>query len=139
MASSIVHRVQIAVVLLASVLPCRAALADAVEEPKAAAAAAEGEAAPEGQGQRLPWQAGPRSIDLGHQIQLALPSGYSYLAQPEAGALMEKMGNLYNDNLLGLVIGEGEESPWFVTLRYDAEGYVKDDESIDAEELLGSM
>jgi uncharacterized membrane-anchored protein len=52
---------------------------------------------------------------------------------------MEKMGNLYNDNLVGLVIAGGEESSWFVTLRYDAEGYVKDDEAIDSDELLDSM
>jgi uncharacterized membrane-anchored protein len=91
------------------------------------------------EGGGLPWQPGPRKIALGHDIEFDLPAAYSFLGQPQAGKVMESMGNLYNDDLLGLVIGGEEKAAWFVTLRYDAEGYIKDDESVDADELLGKM
>jgi uncharacterized membrane-anchored protein len=87
----------------------------------------------------LPWRSGPRKVDLGHDVEFDLPAGYSFLGPPQAGKVMESMGNLYNDNLLGLVIADQEKAQWFVTLRYDAEGYVKDDEKVDADELLSSM
>lgn len=94
---------------------------------------------PSGEARALPWQEGPRLIDLGNDIEVDLLAGYSFLGSPDASALMESMGNLHNENLLGLVIGEGEENPWFVSLRYEASGYVRDDEKVDGEELLSSM
>lgn len=122
---------------------CLAALAGRVNaqepaaEPEPEAAAAEGEGAtPE---EPSPWQAGPKKLELGSGIALDLPAQYDFLPMPEAGKLMESMGNLYNENLLGLVAAHGEESPWFITLRYDEEGYVKDDESVDGDELLSDM
>ena len=48
------------------------------------------------------------------------------------------MGNLHNQGLIGLVLG-GHDAPWFVTVRYDEDGYVKDDEEFDADELLAAM
>jgi uncharacterized membrane-anchored protein len=88
---------------------------------------------------RFHWKAGPQSIDLGHDISLALPERDSFLGVPEAGQLLEKLGNFHNDNLLGVVVGNDEKSTWFVTIRYDEEGYVKDTESIDANELLTAI
>ena len=83
--------------------------------------------------------ASPKKIDLGKGIALDLPAEYDFLAMPEAGKFMESMGNLYNENLLGLVAGRAEDSPWFITLRYDEDGYVKDDESVDGDDLLEEM
>ena len=84
----------------------------------------------------LPWREGPENLDLGHDVKLALPTGYQYLGQPEAGQLMEKMGNLHNQNLLGLVISTDPEADYLVSLRYDEEGFIKDDEELDAKEIL---
>jgi uncharacterized membrane-anchored protein len=85
------------------------------------------------------WQPGPRPIDLGHGAKLDLPDSHVYLAQPDAGKLMEKMGNLHNEDLLGIVVSKNETDEYLVTLRYEASGYIKDDESLDAEELLESI
>jgi uncharacterized membrane-anchored protein len=68
-----------------------------------------------------------------------LPEKDSFLAPPEAGQLMEKLGNFHNEDLLGLVVSNDEKSTWLVTIRYDDAGYVKDTEKIDADELLTAI
>lgn len=87
----------------------------------------------------LPYQPGPKAVSLPHDVELALPEGYLFLAQPEAGRLMEKNGNLYNENLLGLVMPSDPDEEWAITLRYDEDGFVKDDEALDANEILAAL
>ena len=117
--------------LISSLCSPAATRADAVQDPSTDAAPGS-----------LPWRAGPAAIALGHGVRLELPAGYQFLAQPQAGQLMTKLGNLYNDNLLGLVIStseSGEAQDYLITLRYDEEGYVKDDEELEGEALLDAM
>jgi len=95
----------------------------------------------------LPWRVGPQPLSLGHGIELALPHGYQFLGLPHAARVMTQLGNLYNDNLLGMVVssapeqdaGESESDGYLITLRYDAEGYIKDDEELDGEAILESI
>jgi uncharacterized membrane-anchored protein len=79
---------------------------------------------------------GPQKIELGHDLVLDLPADYLFLDAPQAKRLMEKNGNLWNDNLLGVVAKR--EANWLVTVRFTEDGYVKDDdaEKIDADGLL---
>lgn len=124
--------------VLSSVGPVQAQAAD----PAASAAvgdAAPADSAPGEPQSNIPWQPGPKAIDLGHGAKLDLPDSHAFLAQPDAGKLMEKMGNLYNDDLLGLVVSKNEADEYLVTLRYEDSGYIKDDESLDGEELLESI
>jgi uncharacterized membrane-anchored protein len=109
--------------------------AKATAQGAATAESAEG-AAP---APRLPWQPGPKALDLGHGIKLDLPEGNAFLAQPEAGKLMEKMGNLHNDDMLGLVVSTNDADEYLVTLDYEDTGHVKDDESLDSKELLEAI
>jgi len=56
---------------------------------------------------------------------------------------MTQLGNLYNENLLGIVIA-GQQAPvdedgFLITLRYDAEGYIKDDEALDGKAILKAI
>jgi uncharacterized membrane-anchored protein len=88
---------------------------------------------------RLPWQPGPKALDLGHGVKLDLPEGNAFLAQPDAGKLMEKMGNLHNDDMLGLVVSTNEADEYLVTIDYEDTGHIKDDESLDSKELLESI
>jgi uncharacterized membrane-anchored protein len=104
------------------------------QAPSATASAGDAPA-PAGSAGELPWKPGPAQIELGHQLSLALPEGDLFLAQPEAGQLLAKNGNLHNENLLGIVVPKTDDN-WFVTIRYQEEGYVKDDEKVDADELL---
>jgi uncharacterized membrane-anchored protein len=86
-----------------------------------------------------PWQPGPANIDLGHDLTMSLPAEHAFLPPALASKLLEKMGNFHNENLLGIVASKQDDADWFVTLRYEDEGYVKDDEKIDADELLSSI
>ena len=95
------------------------------------------------EGPGLPWRQGPSAVALGHGVKLDLPAGYLFLGQPHAGQEMVKMGNLYNDNLLGLVVS-AEDVPedddgYLISLRFDDEGHVKDDEKVDPGEILDAI
>jgi uncharacterized membrane-anchored protein len=106
------------------------------EAPAPAGSAADAAPAPE-----LPWQEGPKPVSLGHGVQLDLPETHLFLGMPQAGELMKKMGNLYNEDLLGIVISknETEQNDYLVTLRFEDSGHIKDDESLDGKELLDSI
>ncbi len=82
---------------------------------------------------------GPQQVDAGHDVMIDLPPAYLFLDAPQAKKFMEKVGNLWNDDLLG-VITKGDAT-WLVTVRYTEEGYVKDDEAekMDAEEILTAI
>jgi uncharacterized membrane-anchored protein len=86
-----------------------------------------------------PWKSGPAPLSLPHGVEMQLPEGYRFLGMPHAGELMKKLGNLYNENLLGLVISENAEEEYFVSLRFDEEGFIKDDEKLDAKDLLDAI
>jgi uncharacterized membrane-anchored protein len=87
----------------------------------------------------LPFKEGPLQLELGHDVRLALPAGYQFLGMPDAGRVLEKMGNLHNENLLGVVVSSSQEDEYFVTIRYDEEGFIKDDEKLDGKELLKTI
>src|SRR5689334_15327357 len=62
-------------------------------------AAPQGTAEPPAEEAGLRFEVGPKLIALGHGISLDLPETHAYLPQPDAGKLMEKMGNLHNEDL----------------------------------------
>jgi uncharacterized membrane-anchored protein len=68
-----------------------------------------------------------------------LPAGRRFLGMPEAGKVMEKLGNLSNDNLIGIAVSGDEDASYLVSVRYDDSGYVKDDEEVDGKAILESM
>jgi len=83
---------------------------------------------------------GPADIDLAGQALLRLPGGYLFVPQPQAGAMLNAMGNPGKDpRLQGMIVPEADGG-WFMTVRYEASGYVKDDDARDwnADDLLKS-
>jgi uncharacterized membrane-anchored protein len=82
---------------------------------------------------------GPKALTLGHDLKLELPAGYRFLGQPQAGEVMAKMGNLHSEDMLGLVVSDSEEDQYFVTLRYEESGFIKDDETLNADEILSTL
>jgi uncharacterized membrane-anchored protein len=85
-------------------------------------------------------RAGPTDVELAAQAVLHLPANHIFVPQPQAGKLLNAMGNPGQDpRLHGLVFPAGGEG-WFVTVRYEDSGYVKDDDARDwkADELLKS-
>jgi uncharacterized membrane-anchored protein len=88
---------------------------------------------------RFHWIAGPQPIDLGHDVSLKLPDRHSFLGESEAKLLLERLGNFNNGNVIGLVASNDVRATWFVTIRYDEHGYVKDTGRIDSDELLSAL
>jgi len=74
--------------------------------------------------------AGPSDVTLADQAVLKLPAGMDYVPQPAAGRLMEAMGNTRDPQLLGIVKPSGD-ADWLVLARYEASGYIKDDDAKD--------
>lgn len=72
---------------------------------------------------------GPADIALKDQAVLKLPAGMSFIPQPAAGRLMQAMGNTGDERLLGLVAPA--DGDWLVVARYEASGYIKDDDAKD--------
>lgn len=84
-------------------------------------------------------QKGPRDIPLGDQGRLKLPDGYGFIPRTEAQALMEAQGNQVGQGFHGIVVGDKLNG--FVSVRFDASGYVKDEDAKDwnADELLQNL
>jgi uncharacterized membrane-anchored protein len=79
----------------------------------------------------LPWQKGPGQLALGDKADLKLQDGMAGLKEAEGARFLELTGNLPepgNSILLG--------RDWWAVLAFSDSGYVKDDEKIDADELL---
>jgi uncharacterized membrane-anchored protein len=89
--------------------------------------------------EQLHWQAGPLKLNLGHDIEVKLPEHYVFLGMPDADKLMQKLGNFYNKNLLGVIVSDADEARWFISVRYSEDGHVDDKEKIDADELLKTI
>lgn len=82
---------------------------------------------------------GPAQIELGHDLALDVPEDHVFLDKPVASKLLEQNGSFYHDNLLGIVVSKDEQAPWFVVIRYEDEGYIRDDEKLDADEILDAI
>jgi uncharacterized membrane-anchored protein len=82
---------------------------------------------------------GPQKVDAGHDVTIDLPAGTMFLDAEQAKRFMEKLGNLHNDDLLGVMAQP--DTSWLVTVRFVEDGYVKDDEAekMDADEILKAI
>jgi uncharacterized membrane-anchored protein len=83
---------------------------------------------------------GPADIELADQAVLRLPGGHQFVPQPHAQALLNAMGNPGKDpRLQGLIVPDSDGG-WFMTVRFEAAGFVKDDDARDwnADDMLKS-
>ena len=85
------------------------------------------------------WQLGPKPLSLGHEVELQLPAGCVFLGMPDADRFLKKNGSFGNESVLGIVMSTDEQQSWGVILDYEEAGYVKDDEKLDAAELLKAI
>jgi uncharacterized membrane-anchored protein len=85
---------------------------------------------------------GPAKVSLEGQATLDLPADYIFLGKEDSKALMERLGNRANPNDVGTILPKDiNEKKFFVTVDWDAAGYIKDDEAdkLDAKEILESI
>ena len=81
---------------------------------------------------------GPVDIELAGQAVLHLPAGHQWIPQPQATELLHAMGNPGQDPRLQGLVFPTDGQQWFMPVRFEAAGYVKDDDARDwkADELL---
>lgn len=84
---------------------------------------------------------GPKDVELAGQAVLHLPDGRVFVPQPQAGKLLNAMGNPGTDTRLHGLVFPGTGGGWFAVIRYEDAGHVKDDDAKDwnADELLASF
>jgi len=139
-----------AVVLLLVAFPSSSFAELADNQTEDGAAALEGEDVLEGGllGEEVPedesglsddFLVGPRDLDLGFDISIALPEGFAFLPKEPATQALESMGNFGNEDLLGLIVSEDEEATYFVVVEYFDPGWVDDDEALDADDLMSAL
>lgn len=93
------------------------------------------------------WQAaerallrGPQKVALRDQATIELPDSYGFVPAKEGADLMKLMGNRTDSRFLGLILPLSN-ARWFITVDYEAAGYIKDDDAKhwDADGLLKSL
>jgi uncharacterized membrane-anchored protein len=84
----------------------------------------------------LEWVKGPTSVPLPGNAMLAVPEGYVFLDAANTDKFLELNQNLPGGNEVMIA---PEDLHWSAYFSFSDDGYVKDDEEIDAAELLKTM
>ena len=85
----------------------------------------------------LPWQIGPTKGQIGERVTIDVPDGYVFLGAQGTSKLNELMENPPTGADEYTIAPKSLD--WFAYFTFDEVGYVKDDESLDAEDLLASI
>jgi uncharacterized membrane-anchored protein len=84
----------------------------------------------------LTWVKGPTTLKMGGNSSLSLPEGYVYLDEKNTAKFEELNQNLASGEE---VLIAPEDLHWAAYFVFEGEGYVKDDEKIDAQAILDSL
>ncbi len=84
----------------------------------------------------LAWQFGPGEGVIGDKASIKIPEGFGFLGTAETKKFMELNQNFSNPNEYLLA---PKSMDWFAIFQFEATGYVKDDETIDAAKLLETI
>lgn len=84
----------------------------------------------------LAWHGGPGSEQIGSQAIIKTDADLAFLDEANSRKFLELTGNIPEDDLYVLA---STASDWWATFTFSPMGYVKDDDEIDADELLESI
>ena len=84
--------------------------------------------------QKLPWQVGPATGDVGTRSRLDIPDGARLLPEANGSRFLELTGNLPEPGDTVLI-----RDDWWATLSFEESGYVKDDDKLDPDALLATL
>jgi len=85
---------------------------------------------------KLAWQNGPFDGRIGDKATITVPQGYVFLDERNTSRFLELTGNPPRE---GHYLYAPQSLEWFAVFAFDASGYVKDDEKIDADQLLATL
>lgn len=83
----------------------------------------------------LPWKKGPITVQLGNQATLDVPKGYAFL-DPAGTREFNEVAHNPSSEADEYTLAGGD---WVAFFSYDDVGYVKDDETIDADAILDNI
>jgi uncharacterized membrane-anchored protein len=84
----------------------------------------------------LGWVSGPADVGIADIATVSLPSEYSYLDSDDTAVLMEMFQNPASTE--EYFVGP-DDLRWWAVFSFEDTGYIKDDEEIDADDLLDSL
>jgi uncharacterized membrane-anchored protein len=84
----------------------------------------------------LPWVTGPEQGKIAEQATVKLGQDFGFLGEQGTSRFLELNGNPPRPGHYTLVPKEGS---WFAVFHFNPDGYVRDNEKIDADALLKSM
>ena len=99
--------------------------------------AAQGETSEENPVLQLPWQAGPTTGKIGTRAEIRIPEGYLFLDAPATRRLNELFENPSSD--ADEYVIAPDSLAWMAYFSFNEIGYVKDDETLDADDVLASI
>lgn len=82
---------------------------------------------------KLAWQVGPTEGRIATKATISVPEGYLFLDEMNTRRFLELAGNPPQD---GHYLFAPKSLKWFAVFAFNPSGYVKDDEQIDADDLL---
>ena len=85
---------------------------------------------------QLAWQFGPTEAVIGDKALMKIPEGYAFLNNTETKKFMEINHNISSGQEYVLA---PETLGWFAVFRFNPVGYVKDDETLDAAQVLEAV
>ncbi len=85
---------------------------------------------------KLAWQHGPTEGRIAHKATIKVPEDYLFLDSQNTRRFLELNGNPPRDNHF---LFAPTSLKWFAVFSFNPSGYIKDDEKIDANELLKSL
>lgn len=85
---------------------------------------------------KLAWQNGPAEGRIADKALIQVPRDYLFLDERNTSRFLELTGNPPRD---GHYLFAPASLDWFAVFAFDASGYVKDDEKIDADALLQTL
>ncbi len=122
--------------LMPVTLPCAAAEEAAVESAAPGREISPEEKAFYAELDKLAWVKGPTSVTVSGNATLAIPDGFLFLDSKNTDKYLELTQNLPSGTE---VLVAPKDLSWSAYLSFADEGYVKDDEKIDAAELLKAL
>ncbi len=86
-------------------------------------------------------QKGPAEVKLAEQGVIKMPENTLFIPQPYAARVMNAMGNPGDRSDLAGIIFPTAPGSWFVTVRFEKSGYIKDDDAKNwnVEEMMQSF
>jgi uncharacterized membrane-anchored protein len=83
---------------------------------------------------QLPWKAGPTTGQIGGKATIAVPAGYKFMG-PEGAREFNRLTENPSPGVDEYVLANNDYT-WIAFFSFNDVGYVKDDEKLDAEDLL---